>query len=183
MKKLLMFGVALACAILVTGCGKDSNTTKANATSKNVESQKVEPKQSVKRVKKAPPPRKKVSDKEAAKLLLAQMREWMELSGLPKSRVDSKMFDIEMDVRNNENNMSTVVSGLRKGFVDQVLEPCVSENNEVMHIKTPYEKVVLEYAKSRNQVGTDLVQMVFAFRAMSEDEQKEAADKLAKLMK
>ena len=172
------FVLAMICVLTIAGCGNNAKSEEAKTASK-----KIEEKQAVKTVKKTPPPRKKVSDKEAAKLLLAQMREWMELSGLPKSRVDSKMVDIEMDVRNNKNNMSTVVLGLRKGFVDNALEPCVSENNEVMHIKTPHEKVVLEYAKSRNQVGTDLVQMVFAFRAMSEDEQKEAADKLAKLMK
>ena len=165
--------------LLLSGCGDNSgptntgNSEAVNATSKSPD----------KPSKKAPPPRKKVSDKEAAKLLLAQTREMMELVGMPKSAINDKMFSLEMDVRDNENNLPTVVKGLRRALDDQGQEPCVSERNEVLHVKTEYEKVVLEYAKSRNQDGTDLTAIVFAFRSLPEDEQKEAAEKLEKLMK
>jgi len=127
--------------------------------------------------------RRKVSDKEAARLLLDQLRESMEISGLPKSKVNEKMFPLEIDVRDHENNLPLIVKGLQKGIVDNAWEPCVSEEYEVLHVKTPHEKTVLEYAKSRNQIGTDLAQLVFAFRALSEAEQEDAAAKLARLMK
>ena len=83
----------IVCVVTIVGCGKDTKSEGAKPATK-----KVEEKRPMKTVKKVPPARRKVSDKEAAKLLLAQMREWMELSGLPKSRVDSKMFELEMDV-------------------------------------------------------------------------------------
>ena len=184
MKKLMMLGVALACAIPLTGCGKESQNTKVNPTSKNVQTPRD--KTSVKTAKKAPPPRKKVSDKEAAQLLLAQNRDMMELIGMPKSQVDNAMYKLEVGVRENESNLPGVIGDLKTMLSYRGLQPCISDDGELIHVKTPYEKVVIEYAKSRHLVdmtGTGIPELVFNFRAMSEDDQKEAADKLAKLMK
>ena len=184
MKKLnvLMAMVSIS-TLLFSGCGDKTDQENAKSPEANKTTSQASASKDAVQKQKRVLQRKKVTDKEAAKLLLAQTREMMELVGMPKSAINDKMSPLEMDVRDHENNLSTVVTGLRIGLERQGMEPCVSENNEVLHVKTGYEKVVMEYAKSRNQVGTDMLAMVFAFRSLPEDEQKEAAEKLEKMMK
>ena len=197
MKKLLMLGVALACAALATGCGNSNEkvenapkSEEAKPASKAIEEKQpvktVEAKQPVKTVKKTLPPRKKVSEKEAVELLLAQNRDMMDLLGMPKSQVDNAMRKLELGVRKNKSNLPGVIEDLKTMLSYRGLQPCISDDGELIHVKTPYEKVVIEYAKSRNLVGmtgTDIPEMVFNFRAMSESDQEDAAEKLKQLMK
>lgn len=172
--------LAALMAVMIMGCGEKESTAPSDenkATSPTSATAKGE-----KPRKKAPVARKKVSDEEAARLLLAQNREMMELVGMPQSMVNDKMRPLERDFRKLKNKPSDFVFMARLSLERQGIEPCVSEANELLHVKTEHEKTVMKYSDSRNIVGTEMLQLVFAFRAMSEDEQKDAADKLAKLM-
>ena len=174
MKKLEILVVILSASVLLfSGCGDKAKTVEtAKPALKDVAEKQ-----------KATTPRKKVSDKEAVELLLAQYREAFEIAGFTKSKINEKMLDLEVAVRDRENNVTEAVRQLRKALKSDSFEPCVSENNELIHIKTEYEKVVLKYAETRGLRHLDRSEMVFAFRSLPKDEQRESAEKLAKLMK
>ena len=173
MKRLTVSCVALACATILTGCGDKSAGASERTASEATSKEALKP-------RKKALPRKKVSVNDATKILLAQMREWMELVGLSQSYINRKMFDIETDLEKVPKESRPLA--LYKLLKAENLNPCLSEEMETMHLKTSHEKVLMEYAKDRQVDGKWRARMVFEFRSLPEDEQEESAGKLAKLM-